>query len=120
MNETHHLLLGISAAEKGRQLQCVQRLADKPIVHGTAALPEGPVQLQVDATPRPTSSAGVLVATRSAKTWRLAGPVQRAHHQLSTETSSGFTGVPGPLRPRPSGGRTPADFAWVDFEATGD
>ena len=56
MNETHHLLLGISAAEKGRQLQCVQRLADKPIVHGTAKrCPKARCSCGWTPRPRPTS-----------------------------------------------------------------
>lgn len=122
MNESHHLLLGISAADKGRQLQCVQRLADKPIVHGTAALPEGPIQLQVDATPTTYSlswRAGGEKGGKKPGAWQALCSVPT--YQLSTETSSGFTGVyMGLYAHAPSGARTPADFAWVDFEATGD
>ena len=91
-------------------------------MHGTAALPEGPVQLQVDATPttyKLSWRAGGDKVGKKPGAWQALCSVPT--YQLSTETSSGFTGVYlGLYAHAPSGGRTPADFAWVDFEATGD
>ena len=99
----------------------MQRLADKPIVHGTAALPEGPVQLQVDATPTTYKLSWRAGGDKVGKTWRLAG-LQRAHlPALDRDLVRLHRRVPGLYAHAPAAAALPRPtFAWVDFEATGD
>jgi alpha-N-arabinofuranosidase len=99
-----------------RRVECFQQLKNQPRVLASAALPPGPVQLQALAEPGHYTLA-----------WRPAGAPQDWRplcriptHQLSTETSTGFTGVYMGLYAF-SATATPAvaDFAWVDFEPLG-
>lgn len=115
MNESHHALLRLTGGP-ARRVECLQQLKDQPRVLASAALSQGPVQLQVLADPSQYTLA-----------WRPASPQQDWQplcriptHQLSTETSTGFTGVYMGLFAF-SATATPAvaDFAWVDFEPLG-
>ena len=115
MNESHHVQLRLTGGRE-RRVECFQQLKNQPRVLASAALPPGPVQLQALAEPGHYTLA-----------WRPAGAPQDWRplcriptHQLSTETSTGFTGVYMGLYAF-SATATPAvaDFAWVDFEPLG-
>ncbi|RZJ09570.1 MAG: glycoside hydrolase family 43 protein [Rubrivivax sp.] len=114
MNETHHALLRVVGNEK-RRVECLQRLDDKPRVLGSAPAPTAPLQLQVVATP---TEYRLSWKTAAAKEWQALCSIPT--YQLSTETSSGFTGVYMGLYAVSSTDKAAtADFGWVDFEALG-
>ncbi|WP_457421119.1 glycoside hydrolase family 43 protein [Roseateles sp. P5_E7] len=115
MNESHHVLLRVTGLQE-RRVECLQRLGNKPQVLASAPVKSAALQLQVVATP-----------TQYTLSWRAAGKPQDWQtlcsvptYQLSTETSSGFTGVyMGLYTFSETAKPATADFAWVDFEALG-
>jgi alpha-N-arabinofuranosidase len=116
MNESHHALLRLTGGPV-RRVECLQQLNNQPRVLASATVPPGPVQLQVLADPGHYTFAWRAAADAPPQ-WQ---PLCRIPtHQLSTETSTGFTGVYMGLYAF-SATATPAvaDFAWVDFEALG-
>ncbi|RZL39178.1 MAG: glycoside hydrolase family 43 protein [Rubrivivax sp.] len=118
MNESHHVLLRVTGGQD-RRIECLQRLANEPKVLASAAVPATALQLQVVATP-----------AEYTLSWRNAGDGGKAQawqtlctvptYQLSTETSTGFTGVYMGLYAFSATDKpATADFGWVDFEAVG-
>ncbi|MFG6413338.1 glycoside hydrolase family 43 protein [Roseateles sp. DC23W] len=121
MNESHHALLRISGGMGGteRRVECVQQLGGKARVLASAPAPAGALQLQVLADPRQYALAwrGAEGADGAAR-WQALCSIPT--HELSTETSTGFTGVYMGLYAVSATARAAtADFSWVDFEALG-
>jgi len=113
MNESHHVLLRLTGGHDDRRVECAQQLAGQPHRLASAPVPAGAVQLQVLAEPSTYTLA-----------WRAAGAAdwqtlcRVPTYQLSTETSTGFTGVYlGLFAVSATDRPATADFAWVDFEA---
>lgn len=115
MNESHHVLLRVTGVQE-RRVECLQRLGDKPRVLASSPVKSAALQLQVVATP-----AEYTLSWREpggAQPWQTLCSVPT--YQLSTETSTGFTGVyMGLYAVSATDKPAMADFAWVDFEATG-
>jgi alpha-N-arabinofuranosidase len=117
MNESHHVLLRLTGEGEQRRVECQQQLAGqlRRIASAPIPLPARAVQLQVLAEPSIYTLA-----------WRAAGAAEWQTlcrvptYQLSTETSTGFTGVyMGLFAVSVTDRPATADVAWVDFEALG-
>lgn len=116
MNETHHVTLLVDGVGS-RSLACAQQRGDARLEHARDAVPAGDLELQVVAQPREYTLQW-RAADAADTTWRTLCRVPT--HELSTETATGFTGVYFALHARSARTpATPADFAWVEFEATG-
>lgn len=115
MNESHHALLRVTAGAQ-RRVECLQQLAGKPRVLAASNAPAEPLQLQVLANP-----GEYRLSWRSAVKggdWQPLCSIPT--HELSTETSTGFTGVYMGLYAQSATDKAAvADFGWVDFEALG-
>ncbi|MCE4556526.1 family 43 glycosylhydrolase [Roseateles cellulosilyticus] len=116
MNESHHALLRVTGGSE-RRVECLQQLAGQPRVLASAAVPAAALQLQVLATPAQYTLSWK--ATGATTGWQTLCSIPT--YQLSTETSSGFTGVYMGLYAFSATDKpATADFGWVDFEALGD
>ncbi len=117
-NENHHVLLQ-RVGRTHAQLQCVQRQAGVNHLRATAAVPAGPLELEMRATPQTYRMAWRSSASAPGHTaWQPLCEVPT--HALSSETAGGFTGVFMGLFA--TQGASPltapaADYAWVDFES---
>lgn len=112
-NEANHYQIRIAGDARGRRVELATRVKGVSTVVASAALPAGPIDLQIRAWPDRYEFA----YAAGGKPMKTLGSAPTA--PLSSEAAGGFTGVFAGLYA--AGAKAPpADFAWFDYEALGE
>ncbi len=111
MNEQHHYEIGIKYSDNGRIVFVRKRIGDLIAEVASESIPEGMVELQIEADARQYHFA-YAIAGNSMKI--MASGLSR---YLSSEVAGGFTGVYFGMYATGKGQRatTPADFDWFEY-----
>lgn len=114
-NERNHYDLALSGAPGARQVELWTRVSGNTARVAARAVPDGPVELAIDAFPDRYEMSVVL-----AERLEPLGVAPTA--ALSTEAAGGFTGVYVGMFASTSAGSSmpPADFDWFDYEPLGE
>lgn len=112
MNATHHYEIAVTRLSGSRRIIIRRRIGTLAAIVANAPCPEGPVTLEISATPREYTfryavSDGEMTDLGAGET-----------RYLSTEVAGGFTGVYLGMYATGNGAKTksPADFDWFDYE----